>query len=87
MAFTLFLFAFAFVLLVNLIITGAEKEDLWSVFLKVLMNHLQMLIVFSSFDIDWPERVRKIFAFALPIEKITDTVISFDCFLDKRNVA
>jgi hypothetical protein len=48
------MFAVAAVLLVNAVITGAEKEDLWSVFLKVLMNHLQMLIVFSSFDIDWP---------------------------------
>jgi len=51
---TLLVFIVALVLLVKITIDGAEKEDMQSVFNKVMMNHLQMLIIFSSFDINWP---------------------------------
>lgn len=73
------------ILLVKITIEGAKNEDMWSVFLKVLMNHLQMLIVFSSFDINWPPQVTQIFEFAKPIKLVTSAVVSFDCFIDRRD--
>jgi len=48
------------------------------------MNHLQMLIIFSSFEINWPSQVSKIFGIAAPIKLVTEAVVSFDCFMDSN---
>ena len=52
---------FGVCLLVKMTIAGAEKESDSSVFNKILMNHLQVLIITSDFDMDWPIQVEAIF--------------------------
>ena len=78
------MFVVGIILFVKITIEGAEKEDMQSVFNKVMMNHLQMLIIFSGLDINWPPQVNKIFSAAAPIKLVTSAVVSFDCFMDTR---
>jgi hypothetical protein len=49
------------------------------------MNHLQMLMITSSFNMNWPPEVLAVFNIAAPIEQITSSITSFDCFMDRRN--
>jgi len=83
---TLGVFFILLFLLTRYTINGAENEDMQSVFNKVMMNHLQMLIIFAGFDLDWPPQVSTIFSLAAPIKLVTQAVISFDCFMDTRDL-
>ena len=46
-----------------------------------------MISITASFDMDWPEQVKVIFAFAAPVKDLTDAIVQFDCFMDLRNYA
>ena len=65
---------------------AAEKPSDSSVFNKILLNHLQMLIITSDFDMDWPPQVQQIFAVAAPINELTNAIVNFDCFMDGRKL-
>ena len=62
-------------------------ENVQSVFAKILLNHIQMISITASFDMDWPESVKTIFAFAAPVKDLTDAIVKFDCFMDRRDPA
>ena len=53
--------------LIRVTLKGAVKGSDSSVFNKILMNHLQMLIITSDFDMEWPPQVIQIFEVAAPI--------------------
>ena len=74
-------------ILINSTIKGALKASDSSVFNKILMNHLQMLIITSDFDMDWPSQVVQIFNVASPINELTEAIVNFDCFMDSRKIA
>ena len=68
------------------VIKGALKESSSSAFNKIMMNHLQMLIITSDFDMSWPDTVQDIFAVAGPINAVTEAIVNFDCFMDTRKL-
>lgn len=80
--FTLLLFGLSF--LIKGTLANAKKDNTHSVFNKILMNHMQMLLITASFDLDWPEEVNDIFELAAPIKEVTNAIVSFDCFMDTR---
>jgi hypothetical protein len=55
-----------------------------SVYIKILMNHLQLIMITSSFNFDWPESLVSFFETVAPIATASDNLVSFDCFLDDR---
>ena len=55
-----------------------QRKNIQSVYIKLLMNHLQLLILTASFDFDWPDRVLKIFEASEPVAQVTTQVSSFD---------
>ena len=65
--------------------SSIKEENVQSVFAKILLNHVQMISITASFDMDWPESVKYIFAFAAPVKDLTDAIVQFDCFMDLRN--
>jgi len=73
-------------LLVRVTIKGALKASDSTVFNKILMNHLQMLIITSDFDMAWPTQVKYIFNVASPINELTEAIVNFDCFMDSRKL-
>ena len=70
--------------LVRATLKSAVKGSDSSVFNKILMNHLQMLIITADFDMDWPPQVEAIFGIAAPINELTEAIVNFDCFMDRR---
>ena len=72
--------------LVKTVIQGAaSSNNTYSVFTKILMNHMQMLLIISSFDMAWSKEVLLIFNIAAPIQQITSSLVSFDCWMDTRD--
>jgi len=76
---------FGLVMLVKSTLAGAVKKNTHSVLMKILMNHMQMILITASFDLDWPPQVKEIFASSAPIAEITNAIVSFDCWMDSRN--
>lgn len=56
-----------------------------SVFVKILLNHLQMQVILASFQMKWPEHVVFFFNLASPIKRLTSVLTNFDCWMDMRD--
>ena len=51
------------VIIVRSTLTGAlQKKNVQSIYIKLLMNHLQLLTLTSSFDLRWPDNVSSFLA-------------------------
>lgn len=49
------------VVLVKVTISGAKKKGNYtSAFNKILINHMQLISIIGSFDLQWPEPVKKV---------------------------
>ena len=44
-----------------------------------------MIILTTNFKLSWPKIVEDLISAIAPVSKTTDSVISLDCFLDKRS--
>ena len=64
---------------------AANENNTHSVFNKILMNHMQMMLITASFDMNWPSEVNMIFSIAAPISQVTSSITSFDCYMDRRD--
>jgi len=63
------LIAIGVIFLIKTIIQGAASpNNTYAVFTKILMNHMQMLLIISSFDMAWTKQVLMIFNIAAPIQ-------------------
>ena len=50
-------------------------------YLKILTNHLQLIVITLNFDLDWPSQVSQVNETAKPLADVSSRIISFDCFL------
>ena len=60
-------------------------NNIQSVYIKILMNHLQLILLTASFDLNWPDEVVKYFESTEPVAQVSQQILSFDWFLDRRN--
>ena len=40
--------------------SALQKKNIQSVYIKILMNHLQLIVLTASFDFEWPQTVLKL---------------------------
>ncbi len=55
------------------------------VFLRILMNHIQLLTLTAQFELEWPPILQSFFSAIKPVSEVTTQFLSIDCLLDKRN--
>jgi len=80
-----FVLIVAIVILIRSTLQGAfEKKNYLSVYLRIFLNHMQLLILTASFDFQWPNAVKEMFKSAAPVAEASTQFISFDCFIDSR---
>jgi predicted outer membrane repeat protein len=73
-------------IMVRSTLAGAlQRKNIQSVYIKLLMNHLQLILLTASFDFDWPSKVTKLFSTTEPVAQVSSQILSFDCFLDTRS--
>ncbi|CDW82066.1 UNKNOWN [Stylonychia lemnae] len=61
-----------------------EKKNVTSIYLKIMMNHLQLIILCSSFNFEWPKLLIDFYTEIKPVAQVSTQIFSFDCFIDKR---
>jgi amino acid permease len=73
-------------LIIRSTLAGAiQRKNVQSVYIKILLNHIQLIVLTASFDFDWPTSVLAIFETTGPVANVATQVFSFDCFLDRRS--
>jgi len=69
--------------MVSTTIKSAQKtKSLSSIYIKILMNYLQIVILAASFNLQWPEQVLQLFSAQESAGSFTEQAFSVDCFLD-----
>ena len=76
---------FVFFMVKSTIESAIKKKAVHSVYLRIMMNHLQMIVLTASFNLDWPQLVIDFFNSITPITNASKQLLSFDCFLDSRD--
>ena len=51
------------------------------------MNHMQMMVITSSYDMNWPPEVTDFLLQIAPLMEFQRMLVAFDCFMDPRDVA
>ena len=62
-----------------------QAKNIQSVYIRTLMNHLQLLVITASFNFKWSSNVNQFFDSSKQVAQVTTQFLSFDWFLDKRN--
>lgn len=77
---------FIVIILVVFTIRGANnKRNTLGVYNRVLVNHIQMLVIIYSFDLQWPQNFINILSNSETVAQAPQQFMSFDCFIDQRN--
>ena len=64
--------------------SALQRKNVQSVYIKILMSHLQLLTLTASFNLKWPSSVENLLNSPKPATEISTQIISFDWFLDQR---
>lgn len=69
------------VFLVRSTLNSADKpKPLYSVYLKIMTNHFQVLSAISNINYKWPATIQKFEENQNSVSSVSDQVFSFDCF-------
>jgi hypothetical protein len=72
-------------ILVKFTIQGANnKRNVLAVYNRILVNHVQMVVIIYSFRLKWPDNFESLYGPSEKAGEVTQQFISFDCFIDKR---
>jgi len=62
----------AVIYLVRSTLNGAnEEKNITSIYLKILTNHFQLILLTASFDFYWPPAVEEFFSFSEPVSEVS----------------
>jgi hypothetical protein len=64
--------------------SAAKPKELHSVYIKILANYLQLVLLLSSFNLNWPSLVKSLLSSQETAGSATDQLFSFDCFLQSN---
>lgn len=59
-----------------------KPKSYTSVFFKIFMNYLQIVVLTASFNLDWPQMVLQFFSVQKTAGSMTDQIFSVDCYLE-----
>lgn len=62
--------------------SAAKPKELHSVYIKILTNYLQLVLLVSSFNLNWPSLVKSLLSTQETAGSATEQLFSFDCYLD-----
>ncbi|CDW81646.1 UNKNOWN [Stylonychia lemnae] len=62
-----------------------DANNVTSIYLKILLNHFQLILVTASFDFRWSQQIVEFFSSTKQVATASTQIFSFDCFLDKRS--
>ena len=61
--------------------SALKPKSLKSIYLKIFLNHFQLVSISASFNLDWPNLVYNVLQGQKNIGLVTDQIVSIDCLL------
>jgi hypothetical protein len=61
--------------------SAMKPKSLKSIYMKILINHFQLVSISASFNLDWPRLVLNVLQGQENIGVVTDQILSIDCLL------
>lgn len=84
-AFILLGVIFLIVFLIYSTLKGAmNKKSITNIFMKILLNHFQLIMVTATFDFSWTDKIKSFFTGSKEIATAPAQIFSFDCLLSRR---
>ncbi|CAG9325837.1 unnamed protein product [Blepharisma stoltei] len=82
--------AIALFILVSIMVRATIKsafkpKTLTSIYIRILLNYLQMVILTSTFKLNWPSEILKLFYIQSSTDYIYQQLYSFQCLLEDEN--
>jgi len=79
-------FLIALILIVATAIRSAyQSSSYFSIYIKVLLNYLQLVMLTSSLNLSWPSYMLQLVKTQQTVGNVTDQVFSIDCFFDNSS--
>eukprot|EP00347_Sterkiella_histriomuscorum_P011011 403374086 len=73
------------IFLIRSTLQGAlNKRNITNIFMKILLNHFQLIMMTASFDFEWSEQTLEFFTGSKQVATVSTQIFSLDCFLDQR---
>ena len=70
-----------FVMVRSSLRSAYQPKALHSVYIKILVNYLQLVMLTAQFRLDWPQVVLELLSAQEQTGQVTDQLFSFDCYL------
>ena len=64
-----------------------RPKAIHSIYIKIFMNYLQLVMLTASFNLEWPDLVLEIFSYQEEAGTVTDQVFSVDCYIASNGKA
>eukprot|EP00347_Sterkiella_histriomuscorum_P005934 403354704 len=64
--------------------SATQKNNITNIYMKILLNHFQLIMITATFDINWSEEIKDFFTETNSVATATSQIFSVDCFLDGR---
>ncbi|TNV88096.1 hypothetical protein FGO68_gene15873 [Halteria grandinella] len=78
--------AFIVILVHSNLSSSNNEKNFLPVFLRILVNHLQILTLVASFDFSWPLEVIAFFNSFRPVSESQSQLFSIDCFIKRQSI-
>ena len=65
-------------------ISAFKPKKKHSVYIKILLNYLQLVTLIENFDLSWPQAILEMRNVHETAGTVGDHVLSFDCFFDRK---
>ncbi|CAG9321390.1 unnamed protein product [Blepharisma stoltei] len=77
--------ALAFIMVLTTIKSAFKPKKLTSIYIKIMLNYLQMVILTSTFKLNWPSEVLEIFQVQSSTDYVYQQLYSFECLLQEES--
>lgn len=64
-----------------------NRKSVLPIYMKLLLNHLHLIILVASFELDWPAQVKQFFSTSRSLADAPSQVFSVDCFLADSSIS
>lgn len=64
-----------------------RPKAIHSIYIKIFMNYLQLVMLTATFNLEWPNAVLEIFSYQEAAGTVTDQVFSVDCYIASNGKA
>ncbi|CDW80304.1 UNKNOWN [Stylonychia lemnae] len=61
-----------------------DQNNVMSIYMKILLNHFQLIMVTASMDFQWSQQIIDFFSQTKKVATFSTQIFSIDCFLDER---